>query len=105
MNELSDWIVIANTAGAIVVVVLFLRHLQQLNASQEVIEAKRQEALKHIGNDCHQHSERVVATLESALSMSQETIRENSKVLGRVTEVLAEFDRNVDKLARALETK
>lgn len=101
MEEINTWIVIANTAGAIVVVVLFLKHLDKLTEQQTIEANHRQEVLKHIGDDCHAHSRQMMDSLEKALSSSQETIRENTRVLGGVATALTRFEMQVEKITDA----
>lgn len=81
----SEWISLANTAGSIVMAVLFLRHLRDERVSREAVDTARQEALTHIGDDCHEHSLKLTETMAKALDSANDVISENTRILGQIT--------------------
>ena len=95
---MNEWITVANTAGAIVMAVLFSRLLSEERKARSEMEQRRDkneerrlEALKHIGDECHAHSMKITETMSKALSESNQVIKENTRALGAVTQTYNEL--------------
>ena len=80
LSPAGDWALIANTAGAVVVVVLFLRHLREDRKARERTERQRQrlEGLKHLGSECHEHSTRMLDAVSDVVRASNEVCLKDS---------------------------
>jgi hypothetical protein len=82
--DFSTSAVLAQTVGAIAVVVLFLRHLKEERDSREKIDVARHAALENLGKDCHTHSQMMMEAANKTAANSNAVIQESSKVMGRI---------------------
>ena len=78
LSPAGDWALIANTAGAVVVVVLFLRHLREDRKAREITERQRLEVLEHLGSECHEHSTRMLDAVSNVVRASNEVCLKDS---------------------------
>ena len=104
--DVSNWVSVANTAGSIVVVLLFLQYLNKRKTSNDLLEtrrmetndlleSKRLEALKHISDECHAHSRALTESFINAVSKNDVALAENTRVLGRLEKALDEIEGQV----------
>ncbi|MEP3478001.1 MAG: hypothetical protein ABJZ55_02025 [Fuerstiella sp.] len=64
-------------------------------AERQSIEEKRLETLKHIGDECHQHSRQMIATMSRAMEQSTIVNKECTRVLGSVQQVLTSVQASI----------
>lgn len=80
-----DWTTISSlgsATAAVIVVVLFLKHLRDDRSSRDRLEEARLKNLENVGQLCHEHTTGLVDSLNTVLRDNSEVIKENTKVLG-----------------------
>lgn len=92
MEDLSSWAQIASTAGAVVVVVLFLRAWGEERTRQSKSEQLRAQSLHDIGSECHAHSTAREERLIAAVDRQAEVIDRNTEMMGGVKQVLSRLN-------------
>lgn len=90
--ELDSWVNVANIAGSIIVVILFLKFLSQERVARSKEETERLQTLKHINDGCHTHSQQLTKQFAETIAKNNAQLSENTRVLGRAEKVLDEFE-------------
>jgi hypothetical protein len=77
-----------SAAAIIVVVFVFVRFLKEESGRRERSESARATALETMGDGCHEHARQLNERASAAIDGAGEAIKENTKALGTIAELM-----------------
>ncbi len=70
------------TAGCVIIVVLFLKHMLNERNSRQTLEEVRMKAMRDIGTEFHKHQKETTEIMAGCIERNSQVIERNAEVIG-----------------------
>lgn len=80
--DMSTFAALGPTAGCVIIVVLFLKHMLSERNSRQRLEEVRMQAMRDVGTEFHLHQKETTEIMAQCIERNSQVIERNAEIIG-----------------------